>query len=408
MKHFYLSIVLLFVAIFSFSQGIENNPEFKAQIDYMFQHLEKTRVPHGLLKDYALELAKMEDYAGQLSDTNQVYVQNYLDIMRTLFSAQINTSVIDSVDILQKQIEDYTTNNEIILSGLTYEYAYIRQDALTGGFITYQNEQVFDKYTNGVWQNPYLTKRVIAFSPIDTVYEGLNQTFRLPVSFYKTNLSGNTIQFDAGDGLGFRNMPPDNSIQVNYATTGYKTLTFKVSVNGTQLLSHSKILIKDMPFMPMSINIHNTDTLFISSNELFEGKRAYGYMTIFYANPDKIIRKPLIVAEGFDPGHILSPSSKHGENDVRDFINSIENDANSLYQYFSNNDYDIIYIDWINGTDDIRRNAKLLKTAINMVNQRKASSSVKNVIIGQSMGGLVTRWALKEMENEGTDHQCNI
>ena len=52
----------------------------------------------------------------------------------------------------------------------------------------------------------------------------------------------------------------------------------------------------------------------------------------------------------------------------------------------------------------------LLKDVIRRVNTLKAQagSSARNVIIGQSMGGLITRWALKEMENAGEQHQTNL
>jgi len=66
--------------------------------------------------------------------------------------------------------------------------------------------------------------------------------------------------------------------------------------------------------------------------------------------------------------------------------------------------YDIVYVDYNNGTDDIRRNAKLFEEAINWVNAHKTSGQ-PNVVMGLSMGGLVARYALRTMEVAGKDHQ---
>lgn len=70
------------------------------------------------------------------------------------------------------------------------------------------------------------------------------------------------------------------------------------------------------------------------------------------------------------------------------------------------NDYDLVYIDFFNSTEDIRANAELLKVFLSEINTLKseAGSTHKNVVLGQSMGGLVARYALKTMENDNELH----
>jgi hypothetical protein len=152
----------------------------------------------------------------------------------------------------------------------------------------------------------------------------------------------------------------------------------------------------------------------VESDEEYEGKKAKGYITIRYADPnDQVLRRPLIIAEGYDPGHILNPEEKYGANDINQFLREIRGlDANNLRQILINNpQYDLVYVDWKNGTDDLYRNAKLLKKVIELVNADKVAVNgviQENVIIGQSMGGVITRIALKEMENEGKNHQTRL
>jgi alpha-beta hydrolase superfamily lysophospholipase len=73
---------------------------------------------------------------------------------------------------------------------------------------------------------------------------------------------------------------------------------------------------------------------------------------------------------------------------------------NSALKSYLEGNYDIIYVDWGIGTDYIQNNAELLKKAIRWVNQNKIGSE-KNVVLGQSMGGLIARYALKDMEDNG-------
>jgi hypothetical protein len=68
----------------------------------------------------------------------------------------------------------------------------------------------------------------------------------------------------------------------------------------------------------------------------------------------------LIVAEGFDPGHIIAPEEEEGINSFADFITTVNNSLSSnLGNLISANPstYDIIYVNWNNGTDYLQRNA---------------------------------------------------
>ncbi len=72
--------------------------------------------------------------------------------------------------------------------------------------------------------------------------------------------------------------------------------------------------------------------------------------------------------------------------------------------------YDIVFLDYNNGTDDIVRNAALLQEVIAWVNTKKAAagSGQKNVVMGISMGGLVARYCLANMTKQGIDPQTRL
>ncbi len=125
------------------------------------------------------------------------------------------------------------------------------------------------------------------------------------------------------------------------------------------------------------------------------------------------IRKPLIVAEGFDVSVIMNENFNA---DLESFLRpnrigtidvSYPNDNGNLLDDLDLAGYDIIYLDYKNGIDDIWRNAKLFRQVIEWVNANKQGNE-PNVVMGISMGGLVARIALRQMEIDGIDHQTRM
>lgn len=122
------------------------------------------------------------------------------------------------------------------------------------------------------------------------------------------------------------------------------------------------------------------------------------------------ITRPLIVVEGFDTGSITSPEEAYGDRDVSDFIQQINtfNEAGELATLLDNNQqYDIIYVNWTNGTDAIQENALVLEAVINWVNTNKVGA-VPNVLLGQSMGGVIGRYTLAKMETDNELHDVRL
>jgi PGAP1-like protein len=149
----------------------------------------------------------------------------------------------------------------------------------------------------------------------------------------------------------------------------------------------------------------------ITATESYNGQFAYGTLSVRYVLPGTM-RKPLLVVEGFDPGHILKPEEQFGETSIKSFISDLSDDGTTALKtaLVDIPQYDIVYLDWNNGTDYIQRNALLVEEAIRWINSQKilAGSTEPNVVIGQSMGGVVARYALKDMENKGQNHQTRL
>jgi len=57
----------------------------------------------------------------------------------------------------------------ITLAGLYFNYSQFINNA-SPNYITISNNQLYDKYVNGVWQNPYQNSKTFILSPSITHY----------------------------------------------------------------------------------------------------------------------------------------------------------------------------------------------------------------------------------------------
>ncbi|WP_445716849.1 hypothetical protein [Flavobacterium sp.] len=265
-------------------------------------------------------------------------------------------------------------------------------------------------------------------APAITKYEGLSFKVKIPSTVFYSNYQSlvQSIQIDFGNGAGYVTVPFNQNITVNYTTEGVKVWKYKLNLtNGTSLLSQSKIDVKQgvttIPWgtitasasaiSPTSVASSTIYSHNITATKNYNGAFGTVKLTIDDTNNDGI-RKPLIVAEGFDAGIILAPERINGMNTYSQFRTESFNGGTELRSliYNSNKQYDIIYVDWDNGVDFLQKNAFALEAVIAWVNQQKAlnGSTEQNVVLGQSMGGVIARYALADMEQNGLNHDTRL
>lgn len=379
-------------------------------------------MPNGLLLDYAMEFADLKSYNGVLTDSNKVNARLFKDIYTTVLMSGIHTNAgtfyhpdyFDSLWQVQRQ------PGIITLSGLYYNYARLRDDAVTANLITVTNDQFIDKYVNSVWQNPYQTQTVFAMSPPLHAYSGKSFNVVLPSNLWLTNntTAVSSIAADFNDGTGYRTLTMGQQLTISYADTGTKAWTFKlILTNNSVLYSQTEMKIQSEPNAYSSGGCSGCrfprpgGPVFLTADQTYFNQAGQGWITVDYANADLKLHRPLIVVEGFDPGHLLQPELQFGYSNFRSFIDAVagSNSLTNLLQS-SNQQYDIIYVDWAKGTDFLQRNALLLERVIRWVNEQKAidGSIEPNVVLGQSMGGVISRWALRDMENKNLNHQARL
>ncbi|MEM6516328.1 MAG: hypothetical protein AAF688_09105, partial [Bacteroidota bacterium] len=165
-----------------------------------------------------------------------------------------------------------------------------------------------------------------------------------------------------------------------------------------------------------------------------------GEYEIFLDTTDGILDQPIILVDGFDPGDVrdingiyglLDFIGSNGNSNLVDELRALGFDVIILNfpQYLRLDDNSLLNIDDVTdnngdmiidetdypagsqlvngGADFMERNAMLLVELINTINNDKVGDE-ENVIIGPSMGGLISRYALNFMENQSLEHETRL
>ena len=336
-----------------------------------------------------MEFADLNAYNGILTDSNYVGTNVLGNIYKTLIMGNVTTSApyfTKLEDVAQNWVTERVNRNQeqkntLVLAGIYYKYAQINENALVQNKIIVSNQKYYDKYIDGVWQNPYEVKEVIAFAPPINAYNKYQVKAVLPDNL----LLGNSltdiqqIELNFNDGQGYQVLQLGQELISNYTQDGTYDWIFKTTLSdGRVLWSQTKIQIKVPENLNNTLQRTNfeTDVVIQGPNSNLPSWANGAVLRIDYAPAHNgQLKKPFIVAEGFDPGIFTSPEVEGGEISTGDFQNSLLSSGNNLFSMLNSNlqEYDIVYIDWQNGTNSIQHNSEVLKNVLAYVNQRKHS-----------------------------------
>ncbi|HPS05866.1 MAG TPA: hypothetical protein PLE97_11020, partial [Tenuifilaceae bacterium] len=405
MKKLVFTLILAFQVFVSFPQA-----DSLSALHNVFAPLSRSRIPYGILSDYGVQLVSFAPFNGVLTDSSYTT----FDVWQMLY-AGLNSSVIDTTITFEgvnpvvtrlkaKFKADSTT---VFIPIINYGYASLNPNAYTQGLISVVSEQLYDI----AGKNPYTTNTLFATAPSLTYAEGSSVKFCLRSDMYLSNLSKtfSSVYVDFGNGNGYTRVYFGTPYSATYTASDTVTVRVKVTLSdATVLYSHFRMYIE----VPSSDKYNEWDIQTIQLPKI-SGVHSGGTLSWVLSDSNKTgrIRKPLIVAEGFDPLAILFKTNAS----IKDFLNStkkVKPTGSSLTfnKELDYSGYDIVFLDYKNGVDDIFRNAKLLEQAIDSVNRWKkgVAGAEQNVVMGNSMGGLVAKTALVNMEAAGKSHDTRL
>lgn len=410
---FCLSLLILMMNLQSYAQ----TDPLRLKLDSIFEYVDKSQIPTGFLEEYGAEFANLKTYNGVLTDSNVVNAMAWHYIYASIYSGNIygtntlptpenNYSIFNNVAVANPNINPVTI--------MALNYSSIKSYAVDNNLLSVSNSRFYD--VTGRPESPYQLNTVFAAAPF---YEtdndgGLSLLFKQNLFINTTGKTVSNIQVDFNNGNGFVTANWDNPISYTYTDTGSKRLTFKLNfTDATNFQCYSTVNIIQVSGGSFRYQPTTATTPFNPTNNNHRG----GDITVQYSvnntspTNNRKFQKPFIVVEGFDM-HDAAPLLMPDGYDYIDFldeINLVNFNSNSFNHNLDNiGSYDLIFLNYRDGTDDILRNALLLEEVINWVNNNKDAGALQNVVMGISMGGLVSRYCLAKMTKENHNPQTRL
>lgn len=384
--------------------------------------MDMSQVPTGFLLEYSMFGFESNKYDGVGNDDDTIKDDGRIfELHNILWYSKVNSNaVIGTTDSLFSKAFFYNLNSNVIpLTFIYQKYNRIRQSALSEGLFTIASDSVGILDVPGRPASPYDTLEIFAFAPFKTSITQFNAIqFTLPDSlFYMQGITSVDIDFD--DGAGFRTIAKGGSANIYYATEGAKYVTARINTTGgirtaKCMINYKRPEVYSTPDYSLNIQV---DPVYTSDNQYLQsggttpqpnnpvipcGDGSFIDQILCSTKPnanievingcDKVFDKPIIVVEGFDPDGSLTLGEMEKRFKSQSFVATM-----GAYGY------DFVFVDFTKNTTYIENNAKVLEAVINWVNQNKTGTN-KTTVIGFSMGGLVARWCLKDMEDRGLQH----
>jgi parallel beta-helix repeat protein len=402
---FWMLIFLSLISNVTFAQSnfsLTRTPgttNFTASMQDYFSGLDLTQVPHEVLHDYGLPLLDTRFFDGtSINQTNLVH--NY-DIWKYGYGAislgQVNgnSSFQNHIQVFDGLRNHFSQTNRYPLVVLLANYGKIKDDAVANNLIYEQNEVLYD--SPGRTVSPYESHQVFMASITNTraVYTNVVPVEFKSEWFYSNVMGFESMLVDFGDGNGQVLVTNGYETEITYPDTGTYTITYQIITNSGTLSAHSSIRIARLqPVIDLNIPIDPTN--------LHSGVQTQ----VRFGCGRTRLMKPLIFVQGFEFTGLFDQ-----EFDVEYAFRKI-NDWQNLQGFFQN--YDLVFIKFNDPQDDLHRNAQALIDAITKINALKEQngSNEPNLMIGESMGGLIARLALHSMEqqqltNPNIKHDCD-
>ena len=442
MKRFIAIIIVELLLSYHYVSYAQTNPltaDIRTAINKVFEHTDLSKVPTGILVDYGIETIPLATYNGAKNNKAVMIPGNFPSFYKGLYSCIVNErkakllSLDEFVSRRQMCLYRVPRADEIPLCLLLTPYNRLDSLAIERGTMSVKEGQLYDVPGK---PSPYLTEQCVVVAPLRHAVIGKRAKLLFPSELRINNMYAPIAEITVScAGQEPKVWTPESSRTLTYSFDSYgiKEFTFTITLrNNISYYAWAIIEFKD-PNVLAEIRWHRqqhenelraanenlwgeVDTITIAPN----GHHSGGNLLISYDPKrvsDKRLLKPLIIAEGFDV------ASAFHSNIIRSSLNFdlscltslLGDNKNTFWEDVHNMGYDIVFLDYNNGMDDIRRNAALLEEVIRYVNREKEKNSryykqahkEPNVVMGLSMGGLVAAYGLRSMELKGEEHETS-
>ncbi|MEQ8927144.1 MAG: hypothetical protein RLO81_15090, partial [Fulvivirga sp.] len=404
-------------------------------MDSLLNDLDNTKLQTGILYDRVSPFAHLEGF-NERGDTSSFehFRQAWSELYRSSYQ-----KTFANVDVLKQNYEFH---------GI---YDHIDLGIIHASFDKLDKEENQDKWqiTNGrlkskVNKDPFVTEDLFLVSPLANSAWGQSITFHFKEEHFlkqsKNTLEKLEIDFGTGSWktILLEGRIVSKQLNVVYDTPGEKIIRSKaILTDGRKVQTQSTL---NVAFAPQTLAMTGgaIQNRSVKASIAFKGydestsiKGKAEYRIFFHTNggnTSPTLLKPIIIIDGFDPKDkrkIESTDPGHNpDNDpnFKSIFDLMSYSGNNLVSTLQQEGYDVVIINHnpytadengqqiVGGGDYVERNAMVLIKVIQDLNAelQTNSSSEDLVIIGPSMGGLISRYALAYMEKNSLTHNTRL
>lgn len=397
--------LLLFVAAFlimalpTVAQETDlSEEEFKQKIDSVFEHVDMTSVETGILIEHGFNLLDPNVFNGQKPDS----VYSNKEIMKALYAGLYDSRVNDYFSLEDTDSTFSKIDNAKNISILFLAYNRFKDYMFKSGDIYWENGQL-KKTDNSKWGNLFDYDFCFAVALGKDEFVGNEVTIPINVDNLLNNTMSRISQIDvkADDGT-YEKVALNTDWKHTFSQLGEHWLTFRVLFyDGFLMECRTPIMLLEQN----SQHLPPIDKPIETYTEIAaDGEQSGGELQVIYLNKEKTSGKfirPLVIAGDINLSGLLTGNASTSF-DLKTIgaSGSIGTKINELSQI-----YDIIYLKYNNDTDDLLRNGKLLRKALQVVNNNRFSVSDDTYVVGLGVGGVIARIGINMMESEGENHR---
>lgn len=407
------------IVVCALTLNAQSGQTYTELFDSIFANVDMSSVSSGILYDRVVPVSDATKYNSLLNsnmDTinNFIFFQCYYEML--LSTIDTSSTIFPSIEHLTTQIH----NDSIVDIGLMHLTINTIDTSVAAQKLYFDEDGVLRENTS-ISRSLFKEHEIfLASSLVPTVVYETSVLFNFSDSFIFDNCKNNIVELnvDFGDGNGLNTIKIPSIERVNYNDTGLYVIRFRILCDdGKQLDVCSRIRCskhpKSVQHPPREYSIIASIPFTDYFNETSYGE---GTLRIYYSNNDRKLRKPILIVDGFDP-----QNDRHIEENGVDKTSlwsmlSYDNGKHIGDTLITKYGYDLVFLDYQDGGDYIERNAMVCVEAIRLINSllQESGSLEQIIIIGPSMGGQVTHYALSYIEkniNENTNygkHNCRL
>jgi hypothetical protein len=196
------------------------------------------------------------------------------------------------------------------------------------------------------------------------------------------------VEIDFADGLGFRPLALGERVHVRYATTGRRTLGARLTrADGSQGVARFTLDVAALATPSPD------DTLPVTASVAYQGQYGTGEAFVYLAPGHTALVNPAICIEGIDLDNSMDWDELYALLNQQDLLETLRADG-----------FDAVVLNFTDATVPIEENSLVVAALIQQVQDLVAPQTTV-ALVGASMGGLCSRYALAWLESHGVPHR---